>query len=378
MSELSHLDAARQARRITEQAAAWYIEQQEPLSERQRVAFLDWLRASPAHVAEYFAIAQMHGDMKAAAAAQKLSTSELVDEARKFNPIVMFPQKKSTAADEQLPRRASGPRAGRLLAGIAGMAAAVAITWFGVAHWQPGLIASGQDVAASYDGDATGVRSLTLPDGTLVQLDHGSRIDVRFDKHVRHVAVLHGHVLFDVGKDPARPMLVDVGGHVLQDIGTIFDVRRDAGSDTLTVISGRVRVLNALKPSATGDDLPPVGGPVADLTAGQQIELAVTSTGAVHPVQAAQVTAWLPSEISFQHETIGNVARRFNAYTSKPLVIENGGIADKRISGVFHAHNPQAFVAYLATLPDVRVIDAGDRIRVVAAAHQNETRSGRL
>jgi transmembrane sensor len=290
----------------------------------------------------------------------------------------MFPQKKPAVAEAQHPHRTRGPRAGRLLAGIAGMAAAVVLAWFGVAHWQPGLMSHGRDVAQSYSGDATGVRALTLPDGTLVQLDHGSRIDVHFDEHVRHVAVLQGHVLFDVGKDPARPMLVDVGGHVLQDIGTIFDVRRDADSDTLTVISGRVRVLNALKPFSNGDKLPPVGDAVADLTAGQQIELAVTSAGAVRPVQTAEVTAWLPSEISFQHETIGNVARRFNAYTSKPLVIENDDIAEKHISGIFHAHNPQAFVAYLATLPDVRVIDAGDRIRVVAASHQADAKAGRL
>jgi transmembrane sensor len=84
------------------------------------------------------------------------------------------------------------------------------------------------------------------------------------------------------------------------------------------------------------------------------------------PAQIAQATAWLPDEIRFQHETIGDVARRFNAYTSTPLVIESDRIADKRISGVFHADNPQAFVAYLSTLPNVRVIDAADRIRVVA------------
>jgi transmembrane sensor len=377
MSELTNLDAARQARRISEQAAAWYIEQQEPLSERQRVAFMNWLRTSPAHVAEYFAIVQMNGDMKAAAALKGITTAELVEQARHSNPIVMFPRMGKPAAKPA--QAAPSPRIGRFFTGIAGMAAVVALTWLGVVHRPASVVQpSAQVYTQSYIGDATGVRSLTLSDGTLVQLDHDSRIDVRFETHVRHITVVRGHALFDAGKDPTRPLLVDVGGHVLQDIGTIFEVRRDAKGDTLTVLSGRVRVLNVQHASSTNDDAPALGDPIADLTAGQQVELDASGVSPVHPVQPTQVTAWLPSDISFQHETVGNVARRFNAYTSKPLVIESNDIAGKHISGIFHANNPQAFVAYLATLPDVRIIDAGDRIRVVSASHQTDMKAGNL
>ena len=102
---------------------------------------------------------------------------------------------------------------------------------------------------------------------------------------------MRGNALFDVGKDAARPMLVNVGGHVLQDIGTVFDVRRDATGDTLTVISGRVRVLNAPASAARGAaDAWLQGDAVADLMAGQQIELGKAAAGAVHPVALAQVT----------------------------------------------------------------------------------------
>lgn len=365
MSNSTHFDAARQARRISEQAVAWYIEQQEPLTERQRVAFLDWLRASPKHVAEYFAVAQMHGDFKVAASLKQLSADELVEQARRENSVVMFPLMESAMPRARDARPTRGARARRLLAGMAGVAACTAMVWLGVAHWRTHDVPLAQNVVQSYAGDAGAVRSLKLVDGTLVQLDRNSAIDVRFDNHSRHIDVIRGHVLFDVGKDLARPMLVNVGGHVLQDIGTVFDVRRDASGDTLTVISGRVRVLDSSDASTLDSHA------VADLTAGQQIELDATSTGVVHPAQIAQTTAWLPDEIRFQHETIGDVARRFNAYTSKPLVIENDHIADKRISGVFHADNPQAFVAYLSTLPNVRVIEAADRIRVVAS-HQTE------
>ncbi|WP_019465400.1 FecR family protein [Dyella japonica] len=371
MNDSSQFDAARQARRITEQAVSWYIEQQEPLSERRRVAFLEWLRASPRHVAEYLAVAQMHGDLRAAAALKTITTDELVEQASSNNPVVMFPHMDRAMHEPPAPRTG---RAHRVVAGLVAVAAAVAVAWLGVGPWRS---AHGY-VEQSYAADAAAVRSVALPDGTLVQMERGSVIDVHFDGRLRRIEVVRGNALFDVGKDADRPMLVNVGGHILQDIGTVFDVRRDVHGDTLTVISGRVRVLNAPDtPLAAFDFSLLEGEAVADLTAGQQISLGTASVGVKEPAQIARTTAWLPADIRFQHETIGNVARRFNAYTSRPLVIENEDIAQERISGIFHADNPQAFAAYLATLPDVRVIEERDRVRIVAA-NQMETKARRL
>lgn len=375
MNETTQFDAVRQARRITEQAVSWYIEQQQPLSERQRAAFLDWLRASPKHVAEYFAVVRMHGDIKAAAALQTLTSGELVEKARRDNPVVMFPHMEKVMPEDRRPQPAPGRLARYLLAGAASVAA-ISAGWLGAAHWRANHPQAAQIYAKHYEAD-NAAQSLALADGTLIQLDRHSSIEVHFDRHYRRIDVQRGHALFDVGKDPARPMLVDVGGHILQDIGTIFDVKRDPGSDTLTVISGRVRVLVAQPATAKGDRLPLPGAAIADLTAGQQIELDAGGATPVHPVQIAQATAWLPADISFQHEAIADVARRFNAYTGTPLEIDDEAIADKRISGVFHADNPQAFVAYLSTLPDVRIIHEADRIRVMAK-RQADTKAARL
>src|SRR5579859_7889815 len=105
MNDHTPFDAARQARRISEQAVAWYIEQQEPLTERQRAAFLDWLRASPRHVAEYFAVAQMHGDFKAAAMLKTITADELVAQAGRENPVVLFPLMGGAMRKDVAPRR---------------------------------------------------------------------------------------------------------------------------------------------------------------------------------------------------------------------------------------------------------------------------------
>ncbi|WP_267220954.1 FecR family protein [Dyella silvae] len=376
MNDRGNFDAARRARRITEQAAAWYIEQHDEPDTRSRAAFLAWLRQSPEHVAEYMAIAQMHGDLKSAASLEKLTSDELAEWAGRSNPVVLFPQHNIRHVDQRV-----GASSGkwRAVAGAAVAAAVAALALLGGMHWRTSNLETHQQVVA----EAHAVRSVTLPDGTLVQLDKGSVIDVSFDAHYRRIDVVSGNALFDVGKDPARPMLVNVGGHVLQDIGTVFDVMRGTGGDTLTVISGHVRVWNAPPawPNETKtfmDTLRDDSEAVADLIAGQQVTMHSNHVSTVRAAPLNEVTAWLPTDIHFQRETVGEVARRFNAYTTTPLIIEDPRIADMRISGVFHANNPQAFVTYLASLPGVYVVQGGDRVRIVASSSHGNDHAGKL
>jgi transmembrane sensor len=366
MNKRPNFEARRHARRITEQAAAWYLEQQDQPTERQQAAFLAWLRASPAHVAEYLAIAQMHGDLKAAASVETLSMMELVNKVKNESPIVAFPHMGHTSGRDTEAQPGERRKGGVLLR-IAAAAAMVALVVLGGLHWRE----SGANLNQRYTAGSNAIKVVRLPDGSEIHLAANATIDVHFDRQVRRIAVVEGNALFDVGKDPQRPMLVTVGGHVLQDIGTVFDVQHSAGGDTLTVISGHVRVWN-VPPAWTGkvQDLvgssPIAGNAVADLTAGQQIQLDASHASSVQPAVIAQTTAWLPTEIRFQHETVGDVARRFNAYTTTPLEIDDAHIASLRISGVFHANNPDAFVAYLSTLPGVKVERGDDHVRILA------------
>lgn len=372
MNKSGNFETRHRARKITEQAAAWYLEQQDNPSQRQQAAFLTWLRASPAHVAEYLAIAQMHGDMKAAAAIDTMSMMELAEHIRRETPIVAFPRATPHVPDEKPVAGSRGYAVRRFTAA----AALILLGLFGAWHlWHPANGALQQRYATG-QGD---IKEVNLPDGSLVHLAQNSVIDVHFDAFARRIDVVRGNALFDVGKDPKRPMFVGVGGHVLQDIGTVFDVQRGTDGDTLTVISGRVRVWKASdawigKMRAYVGDSQSSSDAVAELVAGQELRLTTSATAG--PIQAAAIaktTEWMPTDIRFQHETVSQVARRFNAYTTTPLVIEDPQLAGLRISGIFHANNPEAFVAYLATFPGVTVVRDSDHIRIVASSDVGRT-----
>ena len=354
--------------RLTEQAASWYLDQRAGLSESQQSEFLAWLRRSPAHLSEYLAIAQLHGDMQVAATMEALSADQLVDLAATESAVVslrkpdLLPPRKETAR-AQVPRR-------RHRAAWFAAAAMFAMIALGASGWWLGREAP----ADVYSAGSDAVRSVALPDGTLVQLDRQSTIAVRFDEHARRIEVVSGNALFDVAKDATRPLTVAVGANLLRDIGTVFAVKHDEQGADVAVISGRVQVLERGSRWATWHT--EADAPLADLGGGEQAHM--DGRGGVRRSAAADlasVTAWLPTEIRFQRDTVADVARRFNAYTTRPLSIEDPAVAHMRLSGVFHARDVDAFIAYLQTLPHVRVERESDRVRVVAAgASQSETR----
>jgi len=361
--------AARARRRLAEQAALWYLDQREGLDEAQRAAFLDWLKHSPGHVAEYLAIARLHGDLKAAAAAQTLDAGQLVALAATENAIVPLRRAAAPAAAAQ----PAGPRPHRQpwhrIAAAAAALACVAALSAGLALRQGRMHPMAVYTSASSPGG-----SLELADGSLVQLDRDSAIAVRLGAHRRDIALLRGRAMIDVGHDPARPLQVTVGASVLRDIGTVFEVRRRGAGGTVTVISGQV---DLLAPAAAWRRL--LGGApriAAALRRGEQATMDASGRLAALAPHAdiGRATAWLPGEIRFRHRSVAEVARRFNAYTMHPLVIENPRVAAMRISGRFHARDADAFVAYLATLPGVRVRRGDGCIRILGRATSDAPR----
>ncbi len=237
----------------------------------------------------------------------------------------------------------------------------------------------------AYAAGAGETRRVVLEDGTWMQLDRGSAVSVRFDDRQRRVQVLRGQALFDIGHGDRRPFLVQAGRALLQDVGTVFDVGVSAGGASVTVVQGRVFLWN--RPSRWFErwrgagKLPAEDGAewLADLRAGQQGR--IDGGGRLLAAGQADVglaVAWLPSDIRFERETVAEVARRFNAYTSIPLQVEDEALAARRITGVFHARDPEAFLAYLKTLPGVRVVHDGERVRIVADhAHAHAPHAGR-
>ncbi|MEI9995044.1 MAG: FecR domain-containing protein [Rhizomicrobium sp.] len=90
------------------------------------------------------------------------------------------------------------------------------------------------------------IAPVTLPDGSLAMLNTNSALAIDFRSGRRDVALLRGEAWFSVRHNAAHPFRVTAAGGEIRDVGTAFDIRRDAGGRvTVAVTAGEVAVGNA-------------------------------------------------------------------------------------------------------------------------------------
>jgi transmembrane sensor len=91
---------------------------------------------------------------------------------------------------------------------------------------------------------ASGPRTDTLPDGTVVTLNRGAALTMVGGSAEKGLTVrLQGEGFFSVRHDPARPFVVQIGAVAIKVLGTSFEVNGD-GEDSLELVAetGAVRV----------------------------------------------------------------------------------------------------------------------------------------
>jgi transmembrane sensor len=197
----------------------------------------------------------------------------------------------------------------------------------------------------------------TLPDGSVVELNRGARITVRFTEAERRVTLDQGEATFTVEKNPLRPFVVTAGAVGVRAVGTAFNVRFDPRMVEVLVTEGKVRVENGPANPAS-----PAGGDEAGtfLTAGQKMSFAASPAGP--PPQVAMLTpaqvdahlAWRPKMLDFDDAPLSAIIAEFNRRNSVRLVITDPVIADRRMTATFRSDNLEGFVRLIEASIGVR------------------------
>ena len=336
---------------IAEQAADYFVAHRagNP-SEAQKQEFLRWLRTSPIHVAEYLAVADLARDLDGAASALDIPLEELVASANSGGEVVALNSASAArAAEGDEGRRSRTPAYLRW-----GVFAAVyvALAGVGLGYYFYTQDHRGIEISAGH-GE---LRTWQLADNTVVHLNSDSAISVNFDARRRLVDVERGEVYFEVAKDPKRHFEVRAGTTVLQDIGTSFDVYRQAQATIVSVAEGEVAVRRG-----------PGLKRVADLAAGDQATILPTQVNERNsPESVRRATAWLHQEIIFDHTTIDDAVQQFNRYTKTAVVVDDPRIGSIAISGVFHIYDLASFAQFLNGLPSVEAVMKGDVLHIAS------------
>lgn len=188
-----------------------------------------------------------------------------------------------------------------------------------------------------------------LPDGSIVESLAGSEITVDYTGKLRRVTLRKGEAHFKVAPNRERPFVVEAGGIEFRAVGTAFALQLGAQVELL-VTEGRVAVD---RPSTDRSESAP-HETLAYVDAGNR--LALDRAAARAPVATALAApeiderlAWRNPRVEFSGTPLHEVTGLINRYNRVRLVIDDPGLGDVPLSGLFRADDPETFARLLET-----------------------------
>lgn len=223
--------------------------------------------------------------------------------------------------------------------------------WVGWTYWQS--VGSGEYVTTPTGG----FRTMTLPDGTTLQLDSSTLVERRYSSGRREIVLTEGRVALDVAVDPEQREFHVVAGDVrLRLTEGRLSVRHtraglDAGRVRVEVAQGQVHVA------------PPGAGRVT-LEAGQSVLAAPGRLGTPAPLPAAGYAAWRDGYVDFDGTPLGQALDEFERYGATGVIIQDTAVAQMTVSGRYAVNDAKGFIASLPSQIPVhlRVTDAGTEV----------------
>jgi transmembrane sensor len=189
-------------------------------------------------------------------------------------------------------------------------------------------------VTADY-ATQTRIATVTLPDGTRMVMDAGTRASIRFDGEARQVLLERGRAQFRVGKAEA-PFEVRAGEVTVRDIGTTFQVRRGDADTRVALLEGQVTVSDARQPDTR------------TLSPGQAVRVGADGhLDAALPLDAAEAEGWTQGRLVFRGERLADLLATMNRYAARRITLADAGMGELRVSGSFHAGDQDALVSAL-------------------------------
>ena len=181
-------------------------------------------------------------------------------------------------------------------------------------------------------------RTLRLSDGTLINLNTHSAVDVRFDEKQRRVILQEGEILVETGHGDARPFIVETREGSMRALGTRFLVKREEEGTRLSVLQSAVA---AHPESSTEEQI---------LHEGQQVLMRNNGLGPIIALNLG-ADAWTRGMLVVDNARLEDLVHELGRYRRGHLGVAPE-IADLRITGSFPLHDTDlALSALLPTLP---------------------------
>jgi len=313
--------------RAEREASGWIVRiKAHDATERDRIDFQAWLDADPDHPKAYAKLERTWGAVQ--------SLQHL---------------KGRAAANDTAPKRLSWRNPALAIAASVILAIG-AYAWFAQ---RPDTITAQQVETAPGE-----LRTITLADGSTIELSGGSEVSVEVTDSERRVQLTSGYALFDVAHDPSKPFMVHTPRGDIRVLGTSFVIRVTDTQVRTTVLRGSV---SGAAPRA---GLLSVLGSSEPVAATVNEEIVLDEDGAqVIPIAAEIIPrrlAWQEHMLAFDGETLNEAIAEVSRQTGWSFELEDPALGRMRVGG-YVAADPEAFIGLMSSSLNLKARRVGDR-----------------
>jgi transmembrane sensor len=335
---------------IEAEACAWIsqFDGDQPPSPEDMDALREWASRSPLHHQELERLSALWGDINILTElSQSLDNAESNDKKGVFSPAP-------------------------IMAGLA----AILIIAVGVMFWpnqRPAKL-----IHLVYSTQVGEQHLAALPDGSSVQLNTASQLEVDYSNQRRKVRLLKGEAHFEVAHDPGRPFEVYAGTGLVRAIGTAFSVHLKDKQVEVTVTEGRVKLVSVAATEVEADSSTAKEAQrdeLATLSAGQSTRFnhSVDTIQTLKKDEVARKLSWRDGMLVFSGESLDHVVEQVTRYTPVSIVIADPAIRNIRIGGYFRVGETDAMFEVLESNFGIRVSEISDELFHLSKLHASQT-----
>lgn len=340
---------------IEQEAGEWIIKLDgpNPPTPEERKALQEWINRSPVHRQEIHSLAAFWGKMNI--------LTELA-----------VPLGKT---DSQIGRDRTRGQRNRVLTWSGAVAACAIVIAVALNFW---VLPDHYDSNGLY-ATAVGQQSTTaLADGSVIQLNTNSQLEVNFSEKYRDITLLQGEAHFTVAKNPDKPFRVYAGNGRVQAVGTAFAVYLKGDDVDVIVTEGRVGLVALNQPQdseSKNNSNISSGSPAASsnlLDGNYEKELGILEAGqrttiknrrineliaesVIEPIEyidereVAKELSWRRGLLTFAGDPLEEVVAVISRYTPVSIAITDPAVRSIKIGGQFRVGETDAMLDSLET-----------------------------
>lgn len=218
-------------------------------------------------------------------------------------------------------------------------------------------------------------RTIGLSDGSIIELNTNSKIEVRLRRDVREVRLVYGEAYFEVLHDRRWPFIVRSGPGTVRAVGTVFDVCMKGGDVRVILLRGMVWLKHVKTRWSASKAFAGIDAKAfLDARSGRPSQATITQGGIVRQEvsrrDAARELAWRFGAVDFSGEPLWKLVAALNRYNDVHIEIADPRLRKIRVSGHFNIRDVDSVLKALQASFGIRLEWRGSKHVLLTATKE--------